>query len=114
MTQHDPDVEALIYELKLQDKDGGYISDGVRQTLAKLEPKPEKVYVLPEWEHRTENQIIWCRNENVSHDAWIQLRYFTATDVPAQVWNMPTWEELPLDLKQKWMSRLNEIIGFKK
>ena len=123
MTQHDSDVEALIEAAKAVQHGaffGKDYGDSLKQlvaALAKLEPKPEKVYVLPEWKTFYEAQEMqysshWdgdyvtvdinARDKNktpisVNEDRYNLIRELTAINAPepAQKWNMPTWDEMP-------------------
>ena len=100
MTQHDPDVEALIEALKDARE---YVSsescmERIDKTLAKFAPKPAKVYVLPEWQSIESIYFLsWLSAHNINQNDWQELRELTATEAPAQKWNVPKWVDVPKD-----------------
>jgi hypothetical protein len=96
MTQHTPEVQALIDALKDARE---YVSsescmERIDIALAALTPKPEKVYVLPTLKDRMPEQIAFCKEWGFYDDGWNTLRELTAIEPPAQKWNMPEWNEV--------------------
>ena len=94
MTQHDSDVKALIKAARTACDvlvDAGYESIDVKNlkaALAKLEPKPEKVYVLDELWPTAFETLMQRKGFDLYHitldDLWHELRELTATDAPVQ------------------------------
>ena len=115
MTQYDPkNVEALIEAAKqvtdflngrnLQSDMALNKKRNLEIAIAKLKPKPAKVYVLPEWE-KFRLKYQYYGNEDVAlidnkdsstiyKSTYEKLRELTATDTPAQKNYMPPWDEL--------------------
>ena len=124
MTDHTKeDIEALIEALKDARE---YVSsescmERIDKTLAKFAPKPAKVYVLPEWGERSAALTQWCIDVVCYKDEWNNLRELTATDAPAQKWNMPTLQQIkeicgqsygttPTNLLDTWYEALRNKI----
>ena len=68
-------------------------STDVEKVLAKFAPKPAKVYVIPSWNdffkaHRNTHFISLTKAE------YEQVRELTATEAPAQKWNMPPLQQI--------------------
>jgi hypothetical protein len=75
----------------------------LKSALAKLEPKPEKVYVLSEKPPNKFNDVLrktfdgWTNSETELNYLWEEIRNLTAVDAPTalvQEWNVPTWGDL--------------------
>jgi hypothetical protein len=101
MTQHNPaDVEALklaaIAARNTIAQAGDYhgIISQLDTALAKLEPKPEKVYTLPAWAHRGQQHFDYCAAFALGPLAWDRLQELTAIEPPVNKWNVPEWAEL--------------------
>ena len=102
MTNHKPeDVEALIDAAKiilLSNPEDDYARRDLSAALAKFAPKPAKVYVLPEYGLSMPAAInAWLSYHTVGQSKWQELRELTATESPAQKWNVPKWVDVPKD-----------------
>jgi hypothetical protein len=96
VTQHTPEVQALIgaaTKARDQQYSGTDNWKELDRALAALTPKPEKVYVLPEWKDRTHDQREWCISQKVPQFYWDRFRELTVIEPPVQKWNMPEWDK---------------------